>query len=236
MNNQKLLRWAHLTSNELDQINRSVPVVIPIGSIEAHGHHLPLGTDTMITESIARRACEETGAILMPPIYFAYLGATKNYTGAIDISAELYISLLKATVRSIHKSKFHKIILLNGHAANKYSLEIAIRGLLDELEETGLKLQYRSWWDNICRVHHACEIETAVAVAAHGEHILRKDKIADNTIYYPQWRINDWSKQSPHTGGVNGMPSQYETAEGEKIFREALQKTIDLIIDARDQW
>ena len=237
MQNQDIREWLHLTTSELDALDRKLPVILPFGSIEAHGHHLPVGTDVFICEKIAREACAQTGAILLPGVPFTFLsGSTKNYVGGIDMPAEHCIAMLKPIVASVHRNGFKNIIIFNGHGANRFLLEIVVRTLLDDHEKTGLKLQYRSWWDDICRVHHACEVETSVLIAIQGETVLRKDKIKDNINHYKGWRMNDWAKEMPLTGGVNGSPSKYNVEEGKKIYRASVDNLIALIKDARENW
>jgi creatinine amidohydrolase len=236
MEQPRLLEWTHMTSGELDAVSRTTPAVLPLGSTEAHGHHLPMGTDAMIAEKIARRACEQTGSILLPTLPFAYLGGTKNYVGALHINANTCMEIIKDIVHSVYKSGFKKIIFFNGHGPNIHFLDIVTRSLLDELEKDGLKLQYRSWWDNICRPYHACETETSMVLAAVGKHHLRKDKIIDNKIQYAAWRVNDWSMIHPDTGGVNGTPSLYNLEDGLKFHKAALEKLVSLLENAKNNW
>jgi len=237
MQKNKTSEWINLTTNELDALDRKRPVIFPIGSIEAHGQHLPLITDSGIAETIARKACERTEGILLPPLYYAYLGAPKRFVGGINIPAELCGELLKAIVRCVFESGFTKMILYNGHASNKYSIEIALRALLDELEQRGLKIQALSWWDDLpVRVRHACEVETAMAVAALGENVLREDKIKDNIMKYPGWRVNDWHKLAPDSGSVNGNPSKFREQDGAGLIKTATEKLVSLINDAHKNW
>lgn len=237
MHHPEILEWLHMTTGEIDALDRKIPAVLPFGSIEAHGHHLPVGIDLFVSEAIARKACHETGAILLPGLSYTFLsGSTKNFVGSLDASAEITIAILKSLIKAVFRGGFKKIIILNGHGANRYLLEIAIRTILDTYEKKGLKLQYRSWWDGIREVHHACEVETSVAVAALGENVLRRDKISDHINQYKSWRSNDWAHESPKTGGVNGHPTNYSIEEGRRVLEQSIKNLVALLNDARENW
>ncbi|RLE97668.1 MAG: creatininase family protein, partial [Thermoprotei archaeon] len=66
------MKWEELTSTDLENINKETTVVIlPVGSIEVHGPHLPLGTDTFIIYYVALKAAEEENAIVLPPLFYS---------------------------------------------------------------------------------------------------------------------------------------------------------------------
>ena len=96
------------------------PVIVPIGSLEQHGQHLPLLTDTMINTEICRRADIELGdAALFVPILYA--GASDHhlrFPGTISFSLSTYTALLEDIVESLINSGFKRIVLFNSHGGN----------------------------------------------------------------------------------------------------------------------
>ena len=68
-----MIEWSKLTDPEIDALDRNLPVILPVGLIEAHGAHLESGFDSYSAEYFSRWLCEETGAILLPPIPYGFL-------------------------------------------------------------------------------------------------------------------------------------------------------------------
>lgn len=107
--------------NELETLNiESKVVIVPLGSFEQHGHHLPFSTDTTIIEAIARKVEDAfpKEVLLLRPLW---LGRSNQHValGTISIDTRTYMDLLKAICRSLVTMGVRKILLVNGHGGNE---------------------------------------------------------------------------------------------------------------------
>jgi creatinine amidohydrolase len=97
--------------------------VIPLGIIEKHGPHLPLGTDLYESREIAFHAAEKEYAVVFPPYYVGQIFEATHQPGAIAYSNELMWKMLEETCKELSRNGLKKIILLNGHGGNSSFLQ-----------------------------------------------------------------------------------------------------------------
>jgi len=119
-----------LTRGRLAQIAPQALALLPVGSVEQHGPHLPVGADSIIVDAIARRAAAEVSSripiVLCPVVSF---GSSDHhlYWCAASLSNETLIDLLSDVVSSLHASGFREILILNSHGGNAEAARIATR-------------------------------------------------------------------------------------------------------------
>jgi creatinine amidohydrolase len=119
-----------LTRGRLAQIAPQALALLPVGSVEQHGPHLPVGADTIIVDAIARRAAAEASSkvpiVLCPVVSF---GSSDHhlYWCAASLSNETLIDLLSDVVSSLHASGFREILILNSHGGNVEAARIVTR-------------------------------------------------------------------------------------------------------------
>jgi creatinine amidohydrolase len=92
--------------------------IIPLGIIEKHGPHLPLGTDLFESREIAFRAAGKEYAIVFPPYYFGQIFEARHQPGTISYSNELMWKILEESCNELSRNGIKKIVLLNGHGGN----------------------------------------------------------------------------------------------------------------------
>lgn len=97
--------------------------IIPIGIIEKHGPHLPLGTDLYEAREIAFNAASKEYAVVYPPYYVGQIFEARHQPGAIAYSTELMWKMLDETCKELSRNGLKKIILLNGHGGNNSFLQ-----------------------------------------------------------------------------------------------------------------
>jgi creatinine amidohydrolase len=97
--------------------------VIPLGIIEKHGPHLPLGTDLFEAREITCRAVEKEYAVVFPPYFTGQIFEAKHQPGAIAYSTELMWKMLDETCNELSRNGLKKIILMNGHGGNNSFLQ-----------------------------------------------------------------------------------------------------------------
>jgi creatinine amidohydrolase len=97
--------------------------IIPLGIIEKHGPHLPLGTDLYEAREIAFHAAAKEYAVVFPPYFTGQIFEAKHQPGAIAYSTDLMWKMLEETCKELSRNGLKKIILLNGHGGNTSFLQ-----------------------------------------------------------------------------------------------------------------
>ncbi|MEM3027800.1 MAG: creatininase family protein [Candidatus Bathyarchaeia archaeon] len=165
-----MVKWDGVTSREINSLDKNLPVVLPLGSIEVHGPHLPLGTDTTIIYEVALKASELEEALVLPPLAYCYAPENKHFPGTISISAVTLLRLIEEICSEISRNGFKKLIILNGHGGNRRILRLLMRDVLDKGLDIAIYSVTEPWSlirDEIEKVRetspveHACEIETS---------------------------------------------------------------------------
>jgi creatinine amidohydrolase len=125
-------RFEECSWKKLDGLDRSRTIVLfPIGSVEQHGWHLPVGTDLLLARAISDRlAARETDgfeALLFPELQFGLNVEHTGFCGTITLPARLLLELIERQVRAVYDSGFRYFAFLNTHGGNTGLLEIFIR-------------------------------------------------------------------------------------------------------------
>jgi creatinine amidohydrolase len=118
-------------------------VIIPIGAVEVHGPHLPVGTDAIETFEIGLRAAEEAGVVIAPPIWYGNSRSFMDFPGTVSIRPEVLKELTKDIVLSLFHQGFDKLVILDGHGGNYGVLDILIEEI--HLETSALICHVRAW-------------------------------------------------------------------------------------------
>ena len=129
MTENKPLLWENLREEEFDSaIKESGGVcVVPIGCLEMHGQHLPVGTDTMITKYIVEEAAKIEPVMVVPELYYGDVQGLYQWKGTITFSEKLLIKMLTELCSEIARNGFKKILILNGHGGNVALLKNFLR-------------------------------------------------------------------------------------------------------------
>lgn len=118
----------------------SQTAILPIGVLEKHGPHMPLGTDVYTAREMALRAAEMEYAVVFPWYYFSQINEARHQPGTIAYSPELIWKVLQETLNELSRNGFKKIIIINGHGGNAAFLEYFAISQLSE------KRDYALYW------------------------------------------------------------------------------------------
>jgi len=125
------------------EIKKNPIVILPVGTIEVHGLHLPLGTDAIIPEKIATELGERFDAIVAPTIYYGYTRSLKPYKGSLSVRESIFAEYVRDVVRSFCENGAKTIIIINGHGRQGGILH---EKLLDFYERYGVTVIIIDWW------------------------------------------------------------------------------------------
>lgn len=110
-----------------DYLSEKTTIILPIGSVEQHGKHLPLGTVSILSQDIAIDLAKETDSLIASPIWYGWAPHHMAYPGTVTLRPETLTQLVEDILNSLIFHGFKKIIIVNGHReANLAPLKIAL--------------------------------------------------------------------------------------------------------------
>lgn len=239
------MRIASLTKDEYLGLDRDrVVAIVPLGSIEQHGPHLPMGTDTFQCEAIVDRAERlEPDLMLVTPTL--WIGNSVNHLGfgaALYLDPTRYVSVLFDIGRSFLEAGFRHLLFVNGHGANAGPLLTALHQLELKYVRTrdDVQIAGTSWWvlapeviqevreSPPGEVGHACEIETSLMLAAEPA-LVHEDRYPEGVSHpHPEWASYDlvdgsrvalvemFHRHAPD--GTMGHPALATAGKGERLL------------------
>ena len=229
------IQWQRMTGPELKALAaRDALVVLPIGSLEQHGPHLPVWTDSYCAHAFATRAAEavaaDTPVAVLPPLWLGLSEHHLPFGGTITLDHATFQAVLRCVVRSILADGFRKLLIVNGHGGNIDPLAVATRELAVEF---GIPIVTATWPSVAPKeiagilttqpgIQHACEGETSLWLALDAAQV-RQGKIAEAIsnppANPPTGFVRFWSfeERAPRTG-VRGDPRAATAEKGEAIL------------------
>lgn len=210
--------------------------ILPIGSTEQHGHHLPVGTDFLIAGAVAEKVAERMGAWLLPALPISTCLEHRGKRGSVWMNPDTFMHMLGDIALSLKSQGFSRIAVLLGHGGI-FSATPEIRRL--NAANPGMrviKVDFEFFMKDIERENllecmnnlHACEYETSLMLHLF-ETLVRKDRIVDYMPDVPRDYLNYASLLKYSPDGVWGMPSLATKEKGERIFSILVQRTIEYI-------
>lgn len=229
------VRWERHTGPELKALaEKGALPVLPIGSLEQHGPHLPVWTDSFIAHALsvaAAKLATDIPAIVLPPLWTGLSEHHLPFGGTITIDHATLHAILRCIVRSLQAQGFSRLLIVNGHGGNVDPLAVSVRELAHEF---GMAV-VTTTWPSVAPVEiaktlttqpgvmHACEGETAVWLALDDGQV-RKDKIEEaaggnaGTQVRPGYsRFYSFAERAPRTG-VKGDPRAATAEKGQAII------------------
>lgn len=199
------MSWA-----EIAEIAVEDPVVLlPIGTVEQHGPHLPVNADNMVAEYVAIQAATQTGALVAPSINYGCSAMFQKFAGTLSVREETLANMLRDVCRALISHGLRRIVFVNNHGGNEPVCEQVARELKSERgvlmgSVYPWKLGYQLMWDTYedpDRAYgHGAEPETSAMMAMFPDDVLQ-DRMA--AAEYED--TNPWRSLGPNTVAVPGQ-------------------------------
>lgn len=212
-------------------------VYIPFGSVEEHGSHLPLSTDTIEAYEVGKRAAERIPLFVAPPVHYGHCRSTACHPGTISISTTTLKALLKDIVRSLHSHGLQNFIALTGHAGSSHRMALQDAGeeLIAEIPDINVAVvtEYdlaKHAGAALIETRgdaHAGEIETSRIMHSH-PHLVKGLAPCEYPSFPTGILVRD--KRSFWPGGVWGDPAKANAEKGRMIESLVADKVVELVM------
>jgi len=218
-------------------------IILPIGSTEQHGRHLPLDSDVQVPTELARRLSDRTGVLVTPTVPFGMSVHHLGFPGSLSLRPETLIQVMEDLLRSLYRGCFRRIVILNGHGGNVASIELAQFTVMTDLPL--LEVRVRNWWTEpvVCdllqktlgtsRIGHADAAETSPLLALRPDRV-RLERAQYNADDAPIEALTEHVFRDRFPYGVIGKDPHLASAElGEQLLSAVTDKYAQQLVDWR---
>ena len=243
------MRLGDMTWQEVrDYLATRDALIVPIGTCEQHGAHLPLATDTLIAEAFAERIADETGVAVAPTLaYGVNLPCDRFVPGTAGFSLDGLRTALGDLLADWTRQGFRLFFVVTGHGCALDGFGFAHH---EAMKEAALPLLSAGacevfvlfpYWEGVGdllskqdRVEHACEVETSLALHLFPE-LVRTDRVEDGPAEGPETRYQAFPEGvaagPPPAGwsGAEGFPSAGTAEKGRAIFERCLGPMVQAV-------
>ncbi len=233
-----------LTWYEYAERIKSDLIILPIGSTEQHGPHLPLGTDAIQIASFSKLAAERIGGIVAPVLSYGYKSQPKsgggpNFPGTTCLGAEALMFVVRDILKEFIRQGAKKIYLMDGHYENALFLSEAIDLALSETRDKEVKILKNCFIEflnekDIQRIfpngfpgwalEHAAIMETSLMLYFRPDLVKLDRMIPDKAENLPAYDIYPVPKGIIPSSGILADPSEASVEKGEYIVKRCLDE------------
>jgi creatinine amidohydrolase len=250
------VRIAEINWTEYDRRVReeSPTVILPVGSLEQHGPHLPMNCDAAIPTALSERVAARTGDLVAPTICYGYKsqpksGGGNHFTGTTSLDAETLIFTVRDVITEFARHGVRKVALVDGHYENNMFLvegiDLALRGLRRD-GVTDMRIAKIPYWEYVSAetlkvawpegfpgwpLEHAGVMETSVMLHLHPELVNMDVAPSHPAADFPVYDVYPTDPESvPWTGALS--PSVIATAEkGERFVADYVDGMTDALVE-----
>jgi len=234
-------RALELNKDEYEDLADRRTFVLPVGILEEHGPHLPLGTDTVQVEAVVHEAAARTGTVVLPTVNYGNCHSTRPFPGSISLEPGTVRQVATEVLEELDRHGVESVVVVSGHAGGGHmrALKQAGRAVI---EDADLRVALLSEWDVLFGYAgeqvgpvtlpegdgHAGTMETARI-----QH-LRPDLVGDPPGEHPLedegFELSD-TPEAAMPDGYAGDPSQATPELGEVLHDLAVDALVDLFED-----
>jgi creatinine amidohydrolase len=244
----KDLTWPDVKSLDFEKLI----VILPTGSFEQHGPHLPFTTDSDIVSAIAQRVEQAMAdrALLLPTLWPGHSTHHMHFPGTMDVPQMAYIQLITEMGKSMASMGAKRVFILNGHGGNETPLRAALRELKTAVPQT--RFVFASYWTLAAKtlrevreselggMGHACEMETSVMLHLHPERVKIERAVSDGPPYADPYRkadmqyarpvffVNEFHEVTP--SGVMGRPDLASAEKGRRFLDGIVEEVSAFVV------
>lgn len=230
-------RWEYMSFDEIEQLDKKQIVFLPIGTIEAHGKHLPLASDSIIANDLTQYVSSKCQGILGPLVNFGPCETLLRFPGTITIPKHTLELLLKDIATSIIHHGFKKLCIINGHGGNITPMKHVVNWLKRLYPD--LEMMFISWYDmpslmklkqtnSTYRGDHADRAETEMMLLI-AKKLVKLEKAVDDLPTWPKnfKELDDYGQIMKNA--VDGFPSKSRLSSAKKLFKSIVDDLVEQV-------
>ncbi|SHE36798.1 creatinine amidohydrolase [Seinonella peptonophila] len=228
-----------------DLIHSSKTAILPVGAVEAHGPHLPLGTDNLLAERLSNLLAKRVNGLVLPTLPYGQVWSLRDFPGSLTLSNQTLTQMIVEIGESLFQQGIRLFVIVNGHYGNAVALKEAARVLYDSFQKNRVMCMFYPGTKKIIEevrespsVHdsyfHACELETSYMLYLANEYVDMSRAIQDIPEIPAETDISPtpWSQFTK--SAVLGDATKATYDKGEKIILAALDEMERMILKAKD--
>ena len=240
-------RYADLRSPDLGSAFKAgVMVLLPVGSVEQHGPHLPVGTDALMAHFLATAVGDRlgSGVLVMPPLWYGFSPHHMSFPGTVTLRADTYLAVVRDIAASLYHHGLQDLVILNGHGGNIAPLRTVAAELA---RDEGRSPRIVTYWEVIDReigtffaqpelaCGHACALETSLALHLCPE-LVHRDQVPKERsgergphMFDRQPVVEGWDFGTYSPNGVIGEPALATAEIGARLFERIVQNLVEIL-------
>lgn len=231
-----------------DKVKQNAVVVLPVGSTEAHGLHLPLGVDLITATGFGELLAKEIGGVVAPPVMYGYKGETGGgpiYAGTLELSATTLISLVHDVLEELVADGVKRIFIMNGHYENEMFLLEAMD--LVTRKHPDVKIVESAWWDQFTdelidkvfdevpfpgwAVEHAAIAETCLTMHFRPELVHMEKFVEEDQIRVLSYHVSPIKREIYPPRGAPSTSRSASPAKGKMIVEKVMQGFLKVVAE-----
>ena len=226
-----------ITSTEFDHMKRNNSRgLVPVGSLEQHGPHLPVATDLIIAEYVTKHIGKRIGSFVFPPIYYGISGEHSPFFN-VSLRYSTFIDTIHDIAVSLSETGLKKVIFVNGHHGNTGAMQYVMHDVA-RLVVKDFSVYALNYWNMMdSEFDHGGETETSIMLAIRTEHV-KMDKAEPSAISRPKLKrtyqtlTNNPGSFPKITGnGIWGDPRKATASRGQVLLRQIIKNTTSVILE-----
>lgn len=240
---------AEMTRTEYEARVAESIVILPVGSTEQHGPHLPLGADAIQVAEVAHRVAVRLGAIVAPTMPYGYRSAPRSgggeiFSGTTSLTGQALTLVVRDVLNALVRHGARRIVVLDGHYENNMFLHEAIHLVVDARPPEDLRILKILWVDPIkpatleqawpdgfpgWALEHAAHLETSLLMSIRPD-LVRRDAIArEPVVELPPYDIYPQPAGLIPASGVLSDPTRGSSDAGDLLLADAVDGLVDAI-------
>ncbi len=221
-----------------ESLKKKNSVIVPFGSVEEHGPHLPTSTDSDLCYAVVKKGAEDTDFLVAPIVNYGLCRSTREFPGTVSIQFETLKQLAKDILFELVNQGFKKIVLFSFHAGSTHLMALKEAAFDFSLENKNAKVYLVSSIDlaveDLLKVletipQHACELETSLMLFLKPE-VVQMEKVVEEHPSGPRFLVTPSGRKWMKTG-VMGDPRKASAEKGEKIFNLMTKRLREILTD-----
>jgi creatinine amidohydrolase len=225
-------------------VKEGTVIIFPIGTVEEHGDHLPLCTDSIQPEYIALEVAKRTGCLVAPPFRHGVCNAGRNFPGTLSIGFDTLRLVVRDVLAELVRNGFRRVIVLTGHSGSSHmtALNLAAQEIVRKNADANEKARVMVVADFDLGVEllkdlwlpesdgHAAALETSRVMDIRPDLIKGKGKAGKMNT--PRFEVVA-DPERYFIGGVNGDPTLASVEKGKAVNAYIIEQVVKLVDELR---